>query len=148
MDTKKAKPQKSDKKYLAAAAILAVVLVAVLAVFAITQHGGKSEVEQKPTGASETADLTCSRLASSLGTEVQIGKTTALTAFPEGGSAPYTYKFLVYNPSTDAWFILQDYTSGGTYYWTPGTAGNRTVYVDVKDSAGHQVRQQLDLTVM
>ena len=54
-----------------------------------------------------------------------------------------TYKFLIYNPSTNQWFKLQDFGSKNTYTWTAGSAGARQFYVDVKDSDGNVTRSKV-----
>ena len=48
-----------------------------------------------------------------------------------------TYKFIIFNPATNQWFKLQDFSSNDTITWTAGNDGTRIFYVDVKDAAGN-----------
>ena len=66
-----------------------------------------------------------------------------LTAKAGAGSGKYTYKFLIYNPSTNQWAKLQDFSSNSTFTWTAGSTGNRQFYVDVKDSNGNVTRSKV-----
>ena len=54
-----------------------------------------------------------------------------------------TYKFLIYNPATNQWFKLQDFSSKNTYTWTAGSNGTRQFYVDVKDASGNVTRSKV-----
>ena len=53
-----------------------------------------------------------------------------------------TYKFLIYNPATNQWFKLQDFSSKNTCTWTAGSKGTRQFYVDVKDASGNVTRSK------
>ena len=53
-----------------------------------------------------------------------------------------TYKFLIYNPATNQWFKLQDFSSKNTCTWTAGSNGTRQFYVDVKDASGNVTRSK------
>ncbi|MBR5753871.1 MAG: hypothetical protein IKX83_05240 [Clostridia bacterium] len=70
-----------------------------------------------------------------------------LTAEAEKGEAPYEYKFIVYNSSTEQWYKLKDFGPEATFDWYTGPAGNKTLYVDVKDATGKVVRKSLNVTV-
>ncbi len=76
-------------------------------------------------------------------TKQEADKTVTLTANGTGGSGKYTYKFIVYNKTTNSWANLQDFSEKNTFTWTKGNAGDRYFYVDVKDNTtGKTVRSQ------
>lgn len=54
-----------------------------------------------------------------------------------------TYKFLIYNPATNQWFKLKDFSSDNKCTWTAGSAGMREFYVDVKDKKGNVYRSKV-----
>ena len=59
-----------------------------------------------------------------------------------------TYKFIIFNPATNQWFKLQDFSSNNTITWTAGNDGTRIFYVDVKDAYGNVTRSEaLNVTV-
>ena len=70
------------------------------------------------------------------------GSTITFTADAQGGMGTHTYKFLVYNKTTDTWARIRDYSENNTLMWTKGTSGDRDFYVDVKDSTGKVVRSK------
>ena len=74
---------------------------------------------------------------------VNVGGKVTLTAKATGGSGKYTYKFLIYNPTTKQWAKLQDFSSKSTFTWSAGSAGVRQFYVDVKDSNGKVTRSKV-----
>ena len=74
---------------------------------------------------------------------VNVGGKVTLTAKATGGSGKYTYKFLIYNPTTKQWAKLQDFSNNSTFTWTAGSAGARQFYVDVKDSNGKVTRSKV-----
>jgi probable HAF family extracellular repeat protein len=51
------------------------------------------------------------------------GTAITLTAGATGGTAPYQYKWWLYNGTT--WTILQDWSSAPTYAWTPSAANGQ-----------------------
>ena len=76
-------------------------------------------------------------------TKQEADKTVTFTANGTGGSGKYTYKFIVYNKTTNSWAKLQDFSEKNTFTWTKGNAGDRYFYVDVKDNTtGKTVRSQ------
>ena len=91
--------------------------------------------------------LTATKLTSSEGTSLIEKTETTLTAAATGGKAPYTYKFIVYNPQTNQWYKIRDFESSDSCTWYTGAAGTKTLYVDVKDSEGTVARKKLDVTV-
>ena len=76
-------------------------------------------------------------------TKQEADKTVTFTAEGSGGSGKYSYKFIVYNKTTNSWAKLQDFSEKNTFTWTKGNAGDRYFYVDVKDNTtGKTVRSQ------
>lgn len=67
-------------------------------------------------------------------TKKEADKTVTFTAEGSGGSGKYSYKFIVYNKTTNSWAKLQDFSEKNTFTWTKGNAGDRYFYVDVKDN--------------
>ena len=74
---------------------------------------------------------------------VSVGGKVTLTAKATAGSGKYTYKFLIYNPTTKQWAKLQDFSNNSTFTWTAGSAGAKQFYVDVKDKNGNTVRSSV-----
>ena len=92
-------------------------------------------VNVKIESSKPTAVLTPSATTLSAG-----GKLTLTASTDKSGC---TYKFLIYNPSTNQWFKLQDFSSKNTYIWTAGSNGTRHFYVDVKDANGNVTRSKV-----
>jgi len=65
----------------------------------------------------------------------QPGTTITWTAAAAGGSAPYQYKFALYNGS--AWSDLTGWTAQNTYAWTPGLLNSGYIVRVVARSAGN-----------
>ena len=76
----------------------------------------------------------------------KVGSEVKLTAQASGGSGNYTYKFIISDNSGN-WYKIRDYARSNTCTWRPGAAGNKTLYVDVKDSAGAYQRAALPIEV-
>ena len=74
-------------------------------------------------------------------TSVEAGGKLTLKAQSNVG-AGCTYKFIIFNPATNQWFKLQDFSSNDTITWTAGNDGTRIFYVDVKDAAGNVTRSK------
>ena len=80
-------------------------------------------------------------------TSVEAGGKLTLKAQANVG-AGCTYKFIIYNPATNQWFKLQDFSANNTITWTAGNDGTRVFYVDVKDAYGNVTRSEaLNVTV-
>ena len=94
---------------------------------------------------SATNELTVGLKASA--TNVKCGDKVQLTANATGGSGDYTYKFLICS-ETGSWYKLRDYEKGNTITWVPGAAGQKTLYVDIKDSKGKYKRVGITVTVL
>ena len=92
-------------------------------------------------------ELTC-ELTSSEGNDLKVKKHTTLTAEVTNGAVEdYTYKFIVYNKTTNQWYKLRDFEASNTFDWYTGPAGEKTLFVDVKDVEGNVERFQLDVDV-
>jgi hypothetical protein len=77
------------------------------------------------TGTSQSLTLT-SFTANRTGTR-PIGRPTTFTATTSGGTAPYQYRWWVWDGT--AWTLLRDWTTTNTHTWTPMTAGSYTFHV-------------------
>ena len=74
------------------------------------------------------------------------GQVVKLTGAAVNGDGNYLYKFIICSEE-GSWYKLQDYSKNNTYNWTPGAAGNKTLYMDVKDGSGKYQRIALPFTV-
>lgn len=70
------------------------------------------------------------------------GNDYTFTANATGGNKDYTYKFIVYNRTTNTWGLVQAFGTANTCVWKKGSVGVRDFYVDVKDSNGTVVRSR------
>ena len=86
------------------------------------------------------------KLAVSPSGTAKVGSEVKLTAQASGGSGNYTYKFIL-SDNNGNWYKIRDYAKSNTCTWIPGAAGNKTLYVDVKDSAGAYQRVELPIQV-
>ena len=86
------------------------------------------------------------KLAESPSGTAKVGSEVKLTAQASGGSGNYTYKFIL-SDNNGNWYKIRDYAKANTSTWIPGAAGNKTLYVDVKDSAGAYQRVELPIQV-
>lgn len=74
------------------------------------------------------------------------GQVVKLTGVASNGDGNYTYKFIICSADGN-WFKIRDYSTDNTCNWTPGAAGNKTLYMDVKDGSGKYQRIALPFTV-
>ena len=74
-----------------------------------------------------------------------VGTQVTLTANATG-SGNLQYKFVVQD-STGNENLLRDFSSSNTYTWTPDIAGNKTLYVIVKDTNENEVRTSIDYII-
>ncbi len=80
--------------------------------------------------------------------ELKASSYTTLTANVKGGKSPYKYTFRVYNKDTDKWWTMQENGTDNACKWYAGPgAGNKAIYVDVKDADGNTASFILDVTV-
>ncbi len=75
-------------------------------------------------------------------TSIAAGKNVTVTASADGGTGVYSYRYLLYNPSTKGWTELQEYSKESTYVWKAAGEGARHIYVDVRDSNGTTKRSK------
>ena len=86
------------------------------------------------------------KLAASTSESAKVGSEVKLTAQASGGSGNYTYKFIL-SDNNGNWYKIRDYAKSNTCTWIPGAAGSKTLYADVKDSAGAYQRVELPIQV-
>jgi len=75
------------------------------------------------------------------------GTNVELKASASGGVGNIEYKFLLKTEDGN-WYIIRDYSSSNTCIWKTGPIGNKTLYVDAKDSYGNIVRKSMDYKVI
>ncbi len=80
--------------------------------------------------------------ASASETNVKVGNSITFKATATGGSGVYTYSVIVYNKDTKKWARVADNITSNTFTWKAKSSGNRTFYVDAKDSTGKIVRSE------
>ena len=76
----------------------------------------------------------------------QASGTQLLLMAQAAGEGELQYKFLVKDASGN-WFVIQDYSSSNIAIWKAGKTGNKTLYVDVKDSNGKVTRKSISYTI-
>ena len=76
----------------------------------------------------------------------QKSKTEIVLSAKATGTGTLQYKFLV-KDSSGNWFVIQDYSASNITVWKPSKVGNKTLYVDVKDSNGQVTRKSLSYTI-
>ena len=108
-------------------------------------EGAYQRVELPIQVTKQTEKLSVKLAASPSGT-AKVGSEVKLTAQASGGSGNYTYKFIL-SDNNGNWYKIRDYAKANTSTWIPGAAGNKTLYVDVKDSAGAYQRVELPIQV-
>ena len=72
------------------------------------------------------------------------GSPVTISTAATGGTGGYMYKFLLQDVKTGNWYKISDFSSNFKVVWTPGGAGQKKIYVDVKDSSGKVVRSGID----
>lgn len=80
-------------------------------------------------------------------TNPKVLESITLTAGASGGTGGYQYRFRVHNLGTDGKDTVQDYSSQNTCTWLGGTVDTRILYVDIKDSSGTVVTQEVKVNV-
>ena len=108
-------------------------------------EGAYQRVELPIQVTKQTEKLSVKLAASPSGT-AKVGSEVKLTAQASGGSGNYTYKFIL-SDNNGNWYKIRDYAKSNTCTWRPGAVGNKTLYVDVKDSAGAYQRVELPIRV-
>ena len=106
------------------------------AVITVTTKDGSKTASCKVTVAKETEPLAITVTSKISGNDY------TFTANATGGNKDYTYKFIVYNRTTNSWGLVQAFGTSNTCVWKKGSVGVRDFYVDVKDSNGTVVRSR------
>ena len=65
-----------------------------------------------------------------------------------GSKSGYTYRFSIKNNTTGKSAYLTDFQKSSNYWWNTGSVGNKTITVEVKDSAGSVARKSLNINVV
>ena len=76
----------------------------------------------------------------------QVSGTEVVLTAKATGTGTLQYKFLVKDASGN-WFVIQDYSVSNITVWKLSKVGNKTLYVDVKDSNGQVTRKSMSYTV-
>lgn len=77
----------------------------------------------------------------------QLDEKVTLSAKTQGGAGTLQYKFYE-EDSEGNQTIIRNYNTSSTCEWTPSTLGKRTLYVEVKDTAGNVEQKEItDVTV-
>ena len=100
------------------------------------EYSKDNEVVNPPVVSSFTTDKKSPQVS---GTQIKL---TAKAT----GNGTLQYKFLI-KDSSGNWAVLRDYGKSNTYTWKTGKAGNKTIYVDVKDSNGKVTRASMSYTI-
>ena len=74
-----------------------------------------------------------------------IGTPITLTATVTG-NGNLQYKFVVQD-SDGKWYLLRDFSTSNSYIWTPDIAGNKTLYVIVKDGNGNEATTSMSYII-
>lgn len=106
------------------------------AVITVTTKDGSKTASCKVAVAKETEPLAITVTSKISGNDY------TFTANATGGNKDYTYKFIVYNRTTNSWGLVQAFGTANTCVWKKGSVGVRDFYVDVKDSNGTVVRSR------
>ncbi len=69
--------------------------------------------------------------------ELNIGQNATFTVNTSGGVGPYTYTYMLYNPLTKQYYTFNNNPTSNTLTWKASSAGERVLYIDVKDSQGN-----------
>ena len=63
------------------------------------------------------------------------------------GEGKLQYKFLIKDEKGN-WYKLRDYGTSNTFTWHTTAIGNKTLYVDVKDSTGKVIRKEIRYSII
>ena len=77
----------------------------------------------------------------------QVTGTKVILTANATGTGTLQYKFII-KDSKNNWYVIQDYSTSNTAVWNTGAIGDKTLYVDVKDTSNGKVtRKELAYTV-
>ncbi len=63
------------------------------------------------------------------------------------GQGELKYKFIIKDENGN-WYKLRDFETSNTFTWNATKAGNKTLYVDVKDSTGNTIRKSISYSII
>jgi hypothetical protein len=96
-----------------------------------------ADVQGQGTISDDDTPLTVTSLTSNVTFPVPIGTSVTWTAVGSGGTAPYAFKFWVYDGFT--WTVGQDWSASNTWTWTPSVSSTYRVQVWVRNAASGAV---------
>ena len=102
------------------------------------------KVVRKEMAYSVTNPLTVSSFTVDKASPQPTGTKVTLKATASGTGLQY--KFLIRDDKGN-YFVIKNYSTSNTATWTTGAIGNKTLYVDVKDSTGKVVRKEMAYVV-
>jgi len=74
------------------------------------------------------------------------GTAVTFTATAGGSTVPYAYRFLLFDPATNGWTVVQDWSGSSSWIWTtPAATGPYQVQVLVRTSPWVMFDQQVTL---
>jgi Putative Ig domain/Glucodextranase, domain B len=91
-------------------------------VITITARDAAGNAATKALTVTFSAPLTLTNLTANLTAPQLVGTATTFTATAAHGTAPYSYKWWVFDGVT--WSILQNWSASNTYTWTPTVANS------------------------
>ena len=106
---------------------------------------GKVVRKEMPYKVTAKSSLTVSSFTSDKASPQAVGTKVTLRA-TASGSGTLQYKFLLRDAKGN-WYVIRNYSTSNTATWTPGAAGSKVLYVDVKDGNGNVVRKQMSFYV-
>ena len=80
-------------------------------------------------------------------TSPQIRGTEITLSAVASGTGVLQYKFLLKDNTTGNWAVIRDYSILNSCTWKANKAGNKTLYVDVKDENGNVLRKEMKYTI-
>jgi hypothetical protein len=93
-----------------------------------------TEPTPTPTPTSD-APVTIVKLTTDVASPQALGTTVVWKVTPGDGTAPYQYKWLLYDGSLGNWFEIGDWTTSNTYSWTATHRGDYQVAVWVRSGS-------------
>ena len=80
-------------------------------------------------------------------TSPQIRGTEITLSTVASGTGVLQYKFLLKDNTTGNWAVIRNYSILNSCTWKANKAGNKTLYVDVKDENGNVLRKEMKYTI-
>ena len=93
--------------------------------------------------------MECAEIQSSYVSDetIERGEDISFTAYGEGGSEKYTYKFAVKAPNDTKFTVIQNFGENTFINYHPDAMGDYIVKISVKDSNGETKTKTLPFTV-